>query len=269
MSRPSRPRLEHLLAQLDLVPGDLGVVAVDVGPGLFTGLRVGVAAAKGLAQALGIGIVGATSLDILTAGPPPPACRGLVLACVDARRGEVFAAVHEVDTATAVPAVRLAAGLFAPEGLAAALGGLAGAPVLAVGDGACATPTCCRRCPGSTAGRRAWPSPHRRRCSTSPAPGWTSGNRQSSPPRSFLSICVRRTPRATLPAPCGPEDGGNVTLRMEKLKRRDLRHVLRIEARSSPSRGRSRSSTPSWRCARAASTAPCGTATRWRATSAS
>ena len=58
-----------------------------------------------------------------------------MLACVDARRGEVFAAVHDVDTA-AVPTVRLAAGLFAPEGLAAALGGLAGAPVHAVGDGA-------------------------------------------------------------------------------------------------------------------------------------
>jgi tRNA threonylcarbamoyladenosine biosynthesis protein TsaB len=129
------PALEHLLAQLDLAPGDLGVVAVDIGPGLFTGLRVGVAAAKALAQALGVGIVGATSLDILTAGAAATGSRGLVLACVDARRGEVFAAVHDVDIA-AVPTVRLAAGLFAPEGLAAALGGLAGAPVHAVGDGA-------------------------------------------------------------------------------------------------------------------------------------
>lgn len=129
------PALEHLLTQLDLVPSDLGVVAVDIGPGLFTGLRVGVAAAKALAQALGVGIVGATSLDILTAGAAATGRRGLVLACVDARRGEVFAAVHDVDIA-AVPTVRLAAGLFAPEGLAAALGGLAGAPVHAVGDGA-------------------------------------------------------------------------------------------------------------------------------------
>ena len=49
------PALEHLLAQVGLAPGALGVVAVDIGPGLFTGLRVGVAAAKGLAQSLGIG----------------------------------------------------------------------------------------------------------------------------------------------------------------------------------------------------------------------
>ena len=129
------PAMEHLLAQLDLVPGDLGVVAVDIGPGLFTGLRVGVAAAKGLAQSLGIGIVGATSIDILTAGAAAAGRRGLVLACVDARRGEVFAAVHDVAD-PAPPAVRLAAGLFTPEGLVAALGDFAGAPLHAVGDGA-------------------------------------------------------------------------------------------------------------------------------------
>jgi tRNA threonylcarbamoyladenosine biosynthesis protein TsaB len=129
------PALEHLLAQLDLVPEDLGVVGVDIGPGLFTGLRVGVATAKGLAQSLGIGIVGATSLDILTAGAAAAGLRGLVLACVDARRGEVFAAVHEVG-AGAVPAVRLPATLCAPEDLVRALDEFAGQPVHAVGDGA-------------------------------------------------------------------------------------------------------------------------------------
>ncbi len=130
------PALEHLLGQLDLVPGELGVVGVDVGPGLFTGLRVGVAAAKGLAQALGIGVVGATSLDILTAGAVAAGLRGLVLACIDARRGEVFAAVHEVDLSGAVRGVRLPAGLFAPQDLVAALDAFAGETVHAVGDGA-------------------------------------------------------------------------------------------------------------------------------------
>jgi tRNA threonylcarbamoyladenosine biosynthesis protein TsaB len=130
------PALQHLLAQLDLVPADLDVVAVDVGPGLFTGLRVGVAAAKGLAQSLGIGVIGATSLDILTAGAAASGLRGLVLACVDARRGEVFAALHEVVSAGVSPAARLGARLFAPEDLASALGGFGGVPVHAVGDGA-------------------------------------------------------------------------------------------------------------------------------------
>jgi tRNA threonylcarbamoyladenosine biosynthesis protein TsaB len=133
------PALEHLLQQLGLVPRDLGVVAVDVGPGLFTGLRVGVAAAKGLAQSLGLGVMGATSLDILTAGAAAAGLRGLVLACVDARRGEVFAAVHEVEAAgpfSAPHTVRLDVGLFAPADLAVALGEFAGQPVHAVGDGA-------------------------------------------------------------------------------------------------------------------------------------
>jgi tRNA threonylcarbamoyladenosine biosynthesis protein TsaB len=130
------PALEHLLTQVDLVPADLDVVAVDVGPGLFTGLRVGVAAAKGLAQALGIGVVGATSLDILTAGAAGAGLRGLVLACVDARRDEVFATVHEVGAAGVDPVARLAPGLFVPADLVAALGQFAGVPLHAVGDGA-------------------------------------------------------------------------------------------------------------------------------------
>ena len=130
------PALEHLLGQVALAPADLGVVAVDIGPGLFTGLRVGVAAAKGLALSLGIGVVGATSLDILAAAAAGTGHRGLVLACVDARRGEVFATVREIDSADVVAAERIPPGLFAPADLAVALKGLAGAPVCAVGDGA-------------------------------------------------------------------------------------------------------------------------------------
>jgi tRNA threonylcarbamoyladenosine biosynthesis protein TsaB len=147
------PALEHLLAQLDLAPDDLGVVAVDIGPGLFTGLRVGIAVAKGLAQSLGIGIVGATSLDILTAGAAAAGLRGLVLACVDARRGEVFAAVHEVaDDGATLPEARLAVGLFAPGDLAGALGELGGSPVHAVGDGALRYADVLRAVPGVDAG---------------------------------------------------------------------------------------------------------------------
>lgn len=143
------PALEHLLEQLDLVPRDLGVIGVDIGPGLFTGLRVGVAAAKGLAQALGIGLVGATSLDILTAGAAEAGLRGLILSCVDARRGEVFAAVHEVDVVGVAPGVRLAPGLFAPAELVAALDEFAGETVHAVGDGALRYADVLRAVPGT------------------------------------------------------------------------------------------------------------------------
>ncbi len=130
------PALQHLLDQVGLAPGDLHLVVVDIGPGLFTGLRVGVAAAKGLAQSLGIGVLGATSLDILTAGAADAGHRGLVLACVDARRGEVFASVRELDAQGETLAEPLAPALFAPADLAAALGRLGGVPVHAVGDGA-------------------------------------------------------------------------------------------------------------------------------------
>jgi len=155
------PALEHLLAQVGLTPAELGAVAVDVGPGLFTGLRVGVAAAKGLAQSLGIGVVGATSLDILTAGASGAGHRGLVLACVDARRAEVFAAVHEVGEAGLVVAEPIAPALFAPADLAVALDGLSGAPVLAVGDGATRYRAVLEMVPGvqTTAPALAFPPP--------------------------------------------------------------------------------------------------------------
>ena len=130
------PALEHVLGQVGMVPGDLGVVAVDVGPGLFTGLRVGVAAAKGLAQALGIGVLCSTSLDVLTGAAVENGQRGLVLACVDARRGEVFAAVREMDEEGNRVAEPFAPALWSPDDLAVALRRLNGARVQAVGDGA-------------------------------------------------------------------------------------------------------------------------------------
>jgi tRNA threonylcarbamoyladenosine biosynthesis protein TsaB len=60
-------------------------IAVGVGPGGFTGLRIGVATARALAQANDIPLVGVSSLAALAAGRP-------VVAVIDARRGEVFAA---------------------------------------------------------------------------------------------------------------------------------------------------------------------------------
>jgi len=146
------PALEHVLAQVGLVPADLGVVAVDIGPGLFTGLRVGVATAKALAQSLGIGVLTASSFDILTAGASGAGHRGLVLACVDARRAEVFAAVRQLDGDGAVVDEPIAPGLCAPADLVAALEGLRGAPVLAVGDGALRYRTVLEALPGVDAG---------------------------------------------------------------------------------------------------------------------
>src|SRR5207302_886655 len=67
-------------------------VAVGLGPGLFTSLRVGVATAKTLAQTLDVPIVGISSLDLLAFSVRFTS--QLICACVDARRGEVFAAFY-------------------------------------------------------------------------------------------------------------------------------------------------------------------------------
>lgn len=128
------PALSHVLDQSGVGLRDLAAVAVDVGPGLFTGLRVGVATAKGLAQGLGVGVVGVTSCEVLAAGAYAGGWPGPVAAVVDARRGEVFAGWYArgqdgAPLETAPPARRT------PEELAADVEA-SGAPVLVVGDGA-------------------------------------------------------------------------------------------------------------------------------------
>ena len=60
-------RIEGLLADLDQAPAALGGVVVGTGPGAFTGLRVGIATAKGLAHALGLQIVGVPTGEALLA----------------------------------------------------------------------------------------------------------------------------------------------------------------------------------------------------------
>ena len=71
---------------------EISCIAVDLGPGLFTGLRVGVAAAKAMAQALRIPMIGVPSLD-LVAFPVRHTSR-LIVTAIDAKRGELFYAMY-------------------------------------------------------------------------------------------------------------------------------------------------------------------------------
>lgn len=67
------PRLvRQLLDESDAPPGDLDLIAVGVGPGPFTGLRVGVTFARAMAHALGIPVVGAMTLDVIARAQPHP-----------------------------------------------------------------------------------------------------------------------------------------------------------------------------------------------------
>jgi tRNA threonylcarbamoyladenosine biosynthesis protein TsaB len=82
--------MKELLDEVGLVPRDVDRVVVDRGPGLFTGLRVGIATAIGFSQALGCDLVAVTSLEMLAGGAFDAGVRGTLFACVDGRRGEIF-----------------------------------------------------------------------------------------------------------------------------------------------------------------------------------
>jgi tRNA threonylcarbamoyladenosine biosynthesis protein TsaB len=84
------PAIDYLRTECDVELERLAAIAVGIGPGLFTGLRVGVTTAKVMAQALRIPVVGVPSLD-LVAWPLRHAGR-TVVAVLDARRREVFSA---------------------------------------------------------------------------------------------------------------------------------------------------------------------------------
>ena len=86
------PAIEFLCRQTRVELSDIGAIAVDLGPGMFTGLRVGVAAAKALSHARRLPMIGVTSLDLL-AFPLRHSNRRIVCA-IDAGRGELFHASY-------------------------------------------------------------------------------------------------------------------------------------------------------------------------------
>lgn len=100
------PMVERVLAEAGWRAGDLDVVAATIGPGSFTGLRIGLAAARGLALAVGARTVPVTSLEALAraAGSGAP-----LLAALDSKRGDLFCQWFDADgRALDAPAVRTA-----------------------------------------------------------------------------------------------------------------------------------------------------------------
>ena len=121
------PLAAQALAEAGVAWEDLDRLAVGVGPGGFTGLRIGIATARALAQARELPLVPVGSLEALAAGADDPP--GVIAAVLDARRGEVYAAAWEGARLVLAPAA------LDPADLAARLQA-AGAAVRAVGDGA-------------------------------------------------------------------------------------------------------------------------------------
>jgi tRNA threonylcarbamoyladenosine biosynthesis protein TsaB len=86
------PAIQFACRQARIELSEISVVAVDLGPGLFTGLRVGVATAKAMAHALQVPMIGVPSLDLLAF--PVRFTSRLIVAVIDARRGELFYAFY-------------------------------------------------------------------------------------------------------------------------------------------------------------------------------
>jgi tRNA threonylcarbamoyladenosine biosynthesis protein TsaB len=82
------PAIDFVCQQADVPLSELGAIAVDVGPGLFSGLRVGVTTAKTLAQALRLPVICVSSLDLLAF--PVRHSNRLIVPVIDARRGELY-----------------------------------------------------------------------------------------------------------------------------------------------------------------------------------
>lgn len=119
------PAIDAVLAGGGARPSDLAAIVAGVGPGPFTGLRVGVVTAAAMAQALSIPAYGVCSLDGIGART-----EGLCLVATDARRKELYWAVYDQGRRVTGPAVSK------PSDIAAALAGLGLAPGMAAGDGA-------------------------------------------------------------------------------------------------------------------------------------
>jgi len=125
------PLAQALLAEAGSAWAALDRLAVGVGPGTFTGLRIGIATARALAHAHDLPLVPVSTLRSLAAGAAEEGPAGApVLAVLDARRGEAFAAAWSAGEQPLLEPVALT-----PEALAEAASALPSRP-LAVGDGA-------------------------------------------------------------------------------------------------------------------------------------
>ena len=125
------PQIEFVRRQAGIELSEVGAVAVDVGPGLFTGLRVGIATAVALAYALGVPMIPVPSLDLMAF--PARWTTRLIVPALDARRGELFTALFR-RVPGGIQRIR-EADVGTPDELSAELEAL-DEPTLLLGDGA-------------------------------------------------------------------------------------------------------------------------------------
>ena len=103
-SQTLHPALHTLLRESQIAPTEIDIVAVIVGPGSFTGLRVGVAAAKVFAYTTGAKVIALDTFHTVASAMPPHT--GVISIGVDAQRGEVVAAILRLTTDGRIETVR-------------------------------------------------------------------------------------------------------------------------------------------------------------------
>lgn len=102
------PAIEKIMAETGHAMKDLQAVAVTAGPGSYTGLRVGMAAAKGFCYALNIPLITENTLKVMAfAASEQASAGGLLCPMIDARRMEVFTAVYRSDLIEVMPTVAM------------------------------------------------------------------------------------------------------------------------------------------------------------------
>ncbi|MBI5857895.1 MAG: tRNA (adenosine(37)-N6)-threonylcarbamoyltransferase complex dimerization subunit type 1 TsaB [Sphingobacteriales bacterium] len=94
--------INELLQKNNLQAADISAVAVSIGPGSYTGLRVGLSAAKGFCYALNIPLITVNTLQLLAAGVKEEA-KELIVPAIDARRMEIFTAVYDANLKEKTP----------------------------------------------------------------------------------------------------------------------------------------------------------------------
>jgi len=143
-SRTLLQMAESLLKDLDMQISEIDVVAVARGPGSFTGVRIGVSAAKGLAWGLDVPVCGVSTLEAMAYQAPVPG--GLLCPVMDARRGQVYNALFALndsgmmrlveDRAISLEALADELRAYAGGSTGECMGVGGGGPILLTGDGA-------------------------------------------------------------------------------------------------------------------------------------
>lgn len=129
-SRTLMPLAEHLFRNASIAPASLDAVAVSAGPGSFTGIRIGVAAAKGLALGLDIPCIAVSTLAALALHAAP--CGGLLVCAMDARRRQVYNALFDASGASGISGISSTSdisGAAGTSGLSNASGGVDSFPL--------------------------------------------------------------------------------------------------------------------------------------------